>query len=47
MIFMYLVFGISALIGLWALTCPVSVLVKSGGPVQLFKKWLQAVKGGR
>ncbi len=47
MIFMYLVFGVSALIGLWALACLVSALIKSGGPVKLFKKWLQAVGGER
>ena len=47
MIFMYLVFAISALIGLWALACLINALVKSGGPIKLFRKWLQAVRGGQ
>jgi hypothetical protein len=44
MIIMYVLFGVSILVGLWALICLVSALIKSGGPVNLIKGWLQAVR---
>jgi hypothetical protein len=46
MVIMYVLFFFCGLIGLWALACLVSAMVKSGGPVKLLKKWLQAVTGG-
>ena len=45
MIIMYVVFGVSILIGLWALICLISALIKDGGPINLIKKWLRAVRG--
>jgi hypothetical protein len=42
---MYVIFIICGLIGLWALACLVSALIKNGGPIKLFKKWLQAITG--
>ncbi len=45
MILTYVVFGVGLLIGLWALTALISALIKSGGPVQLFKGWLRAIRG--
>ena len=45
MIIMYVLFGVSILIGLWALLCLISALIKSGGPVNLIKGWLRAVRG--
>ncbi len=45
MIIMYVLFGVSILIGLWAMLCLISALIKSGGPVNLIKGWLRAVRG--
>ncbi len=45
MIIIYVMFGIAVLIGLWALICLINALMKSGGPVNLVKGWLRAVRG--
>jgi hypothetical protein len=45
MIIIYVVFGIAVLIGIWALTCLISALVKNGGPLNLVKEWLRAIRG--
>jgi len=41
---MYVLFGVSILIGLWALICLISALIQNGGVVNLIKGWLRAVR---
>ena len=45
MIILYVIGGLSILIGLWAFLGLARAMVKEGGPVQLARKWLQAVSG--
>ena len=45
MVIIYVVFGICLLTGLWALTALISAMIKSGGPGNLIKAWLQALRG--
>jgi len=43
--FIMIVFGICALIGLWGLLSLGVAMYKSGGPIQLLRKWMEAVTG--
>jgi len=43
-VFLVLFFGVSALIGLWAIACLVSALIKEG-PINLLKSYFSAVTG--
>lgn len=37
--------GVSALIGIWAVSCFVGALLNSGGPLQFVYGWFRAVSG--
>ncbi len=45
MITMYVLFGVSILIGLWALICLINALRQGGGMANLIREWLRAVRG--
>ncbi len=44
-IFVLFFFGIAGLIGLWALACLISALIKKG-PIDLLKSYFSALSGG-